>query len=232
MRKGGIPQFSPFLLDIGTIKKGIDMHNYVISVNKNRTKYWKQINNNIVVKDDYIQEFKLDYFDTKLKLKKIDELELTDNNVGIGEFDITILPAIKGLNYIYCFGKSGYIISPHDVTVTEIKKNIFKKMDYKIFIKAGTYAFVDCDYVKNFLNKKQIINKDNFNINFDYDKMDNGCSDIYVVYMDDLENIKKNYEFNKKIAVYKNDGYSNGAYFIYNCDKINSYLIMNVEKEI
>jgi hypothetical protein len=144
------PIESATLFPVGTIKMGLDGKQWIIAITSTGVKRWvHHILDTYVVqsKDDVIIFFDVDKIIPKLKLgriKKIGSLDITGNQIGVGELWYHSFKALTGKYNIYYY--RGSLIAVHENET--IKGQKFKITDVTFFCDFGSFAFNDARYIK------------------------------------------------------------------------------------
>lgn len=229
------PSISATEYEIGTTKKGNDGNQWLVAMTSNGIKRWMPVTNSIKYENDHITMFDVNKVIPKLKMgsiKKIGQLEITSNKIGVGEMFFDILPSSKGKYNIYYF--QGSLIAVHQDS--SLRGQIFKMTKYDASCDMGMFSFIDYARVKKYLpkNNNQTVKKifgeqfPDFNIDiFQIPKMKNSHKEYEFVLESDLI-INENSIPNKSetpIAIFANNLSGDGSFHIYKGN--NAYWIMS-----
>lgn len=135
MEKRPSPHESATLFNIGTIKKGFDGNNWIVSTTSSGTHRWTRINYN-------------EYRFSKInKFKKIGEINFI-GNICVGGNFYTKLNLNKGLYNAYIINDN-LMIAPSSYNVNrESIKNIIWKKKININVDSGFFGFYDLNIIK------------------------------------------------------------------------------------
>lgn len=233
IRKG--PEDSATLYKPGTIMKGNDGNLWIIMSNKNKIHKWIpyiKINknyyyykNNLLFKIEYNKDINVkqiniktlfDFYNKKMDIKKIGELDINTNKIGVGEFLYKIYPCKKGQWNIYKL--DGSLIAIHETIKIETALNKTLNDCGTVLCDGGMFAFNDPSRIKLEINNKIKGKYLNFPDLNNFKKFD---------YRGDIYNIidKNN---NEKVAIFSGNGSGDGAFYLLCGKDIFLILSMNI----
>lgn len=133
------PMESATLFQIGTIKKGMDNNDWIVTATYKGVHRWQKINQN--------NDRKADFFFTEIyKLKKIGSFNVT-GDVGVGDTYYKRLNLKKGIYDAYKIDDNLMIISSN----IKVDKNYIYDIDWSksctIGVDTGTFGFFDTNIV-------------------------------------------------------------------------------------
>lgn len=232
-RKG--PNESATAFKPGTIRKGNDGRDWIIK-DYDGVQRWVPlgpvIDDNLVITAKGIQSFDFNGITKFLKLtspKKIGQLNITSNSIGVGELIYNKLPAQKGKYDIYLYDFS--LIAVHEKS--RLVGQRFNLTKFSTLCDIGMFSFNDAGRLENFKpqkNKRGLgLRIPEFSTRIFTDKKNRITRpiDAYYIYESDFEKIQDNNESdtNDPVAIFAGNGYGDGSFSIYQGK--GAYLIMS-----
>lgn len=150
------PSESATLFKIGTVRKGGDGNDWIVTETSTGTHRWSLVKNKpekLIHPNgsDLIVNRNKFYFNKIRKFKKVGMVNMT-GKIGVGDWDYRLLNLIPGIYNIYLIDDN-LAIFHSDITINkELLKDIEWVKKYDIGVDGGTYGFYDVDIIKK-INK-------------------------------------------------------------------------------